>query len=73
MRIILDHSTIEGFKRQFPCSGIPKLQSITFDYAGNGDLVGIEAIDYYGKPLESSTFDGAGLLALTQEYQPERP
>jgi len=73
MRIILDRSEIEAFKRIFPCSGIPELSTLMIDYDRNGNLCDILATDDDGRYVDSATFDGAGLLALTQEYQPMRP
>ena len=70
MLVTLNRGEISAFKRSFPCSGIPDLDSITFDYASNGDLVGIDAT-YEGRYIDSAEFDGAGLLALSQDCQPK--
>ena len=67
-KITLDYTTIEDFKDSWPCNGIPELDSITFEFARNGDLVDIEAVAD-GKPVDSSGFDGPALLALSQEAQ----
>ena len=71
MRVTLNHAEISAFKRSLPCSGIPELNSITFEYESNGDLCDIEAYDSDGAALDSETFDGAGLLALSQDAQPK--
>ena len=72
MRVTLNHAEVSAFKRSFPCSGIPELNSITFEYENNGDLCGIEAFDSDNHPIDSEEFDGAGLLALSQDAQPKR-
>jgi Meiotically up-regulated gene 113 len=64
----LSFADIQRFKRFYPCSGIPDLDSITFGFAANGDLYDIQAV-LDGAPVDSETFDGAGLLALSQDAQ----
>jgi hypothetical protein len=71
MRVVLNHAEVSAFKRSFPCSGIPELSSIVFEYESNGDLCDIEAFDSDNNPIDSETFDGAGLLALSQAAQPK--
>ena len=56
------------FKRQWPCSGIPELDSITFEFDSRGDLVDIIAMQD-GKPVDSAEFDGPALLALSENAQ----
>jgi len=70
MQVTLSRAEIAAFKRTFPCSGLPDLLSITFDYEANGDLCGITAVDDTGY-VDSAEFDGAGLLALSQDCQPK--
>jgi hypothetical protein len=70
MRVTLTSAEIQSFKRTYPCNGIPELDSITFEYDSNG-LVDIDArVD--GKYVDSSTFDGPALLALSQDAEPKR-
>jgi hypothetical protein len=71
MQVTLNRHEIAAFKRTFPCSGLPDLLSITFDYEVNGDLCGITAVDEDGSWIDSEEFDGAGLLALSQDCQPK--
>lgn len=71
MQVTLNRHEIAAFKRTFPCSGLPDLLSITFDYESNGDLCGITAVDEDGRWIDSEEFDGAGLLALSQDCQPK--
>jgi hypothetical protein len=71
MQVTLNRHEIAAFKRTFPCSGLPDLLSITFDYEANGDLCGITAVDEDGSWIDSADFDGAGLLALSQDCQPK--
>jgi len=68
MKVFLNHSQIEAFKRTYPCSGIPELSGITFEFASNDDLVDIIALSWEdGTYIDSAEFDGAGLLALSQD------
>jgi hypothetical protein len=70
MRVTLNYSEIQAFKRGYPCNGIPELDSITFEYDSNG-LCDIDArLD--GKYVDSATFDGEALLALSQDAEPKR-
>ena len=70
MTVTLTHAQIEQFKHSFPCSGIPELSGITFHFSSNGDLVDIVALDWEtGTYIDSSEFDGDGLLALSHEAQ----
>ena len=71
MQVTLNRHEIAAFKRTFPCSGLPDLLSITFDYEA-GDLCGITAVDEDGSWIDSEDFDGAGLLALSQDCQPNK-
>jgi hypothetical protein len=66
----LNSADISAFKRVYPCSGIPELDSITFGFASNGDLFDIQAV-LDGAPVDSESFDGAGLLALCNAAQAE--
>ena len=63
-----------AFRRRFPCSGIPQSSSFEFEFdSRNGDLVNItmwlnpEGVyaDYHGEYVDSSEYDGSGLLALS--------
>src|SRR5437870_4279148 len=65
-RTTFSYAQIEAFKDQWPCSGIPELDSITFEFADNGDLVDIVAM-VDGHQVDSAEFDGPALLALSQE------
>jgi hypothetical protein len=68
MRILVSHGQIEKFKRTWPCSGIPELSGIYFEYASNGDLTGIDALSWEdGQYTDSAEFDGPALLALSQD------
>ena len=67
MTYTFKHSAIEGFKRTYPCSGIPELESISFEMESNGDLVDVIAIDMNGEYIDSAEFDGSGLLALSED------
>lgn len=49
---------VETFKSRWPCSQLPE-RPIRFDYASNGDLVGITGTGY----------DGPDMLALSQDAQ----
>ena len=60
---------IESFKDQWPCNGLPELESITFEYDSRGDLVDILAIDINGRAVDIADFDGPALLALSQDAQ----
>lgn len=54
---------VEAFKRSYPCSGLPNM-AIAFQFdARNGDLV-----DIYCR-RDTHTFDGPGLVALSQDAQ----
>lgn len=66
----LRYDALDKFKRSWPCHGLPdELHSISFEFAGNGALIDIEAFDDTGKPLDSAEFDGPALLALSQDAQ----
>ena len=55
------------FIRQFPCSNIPDGSTFLIELdARNGDLVDI-TMHLDGQCVDSSDYDGAGLLALTQD------
>lgn len=68
-----NHSQIEQFKRSWPCSGIPELESIGFEFEGqigqSASLVDVIAIGINGEYIDSSEFDGPALLALSQDAQ----
>jgi hypothetical protein len=66
MTYTFKHESIEAFKRSWPCSGIPALESISFDFDGS-DLVEIIAIDEDSEYIDSAEFDGPALLALSQD------
>lgn len=52
---------VEIFKSQFPCSGVPS-RGIWFQFdKQNGDLVDM--------PSWAGNYDGAGLVALSQDAQ----
>lgn len=69
-KVFLDHHQIESFKRSYPCSGIPELSGITFEFDSRGNLVDIIALSWEdGTYTDSSEFDGAGLLALSHDAQ----
>ena len=52
---------VETFKAQYPCSGLPN-RAISFQFEKHtGDIVDIWP--------DSSSFDGSGLLALSQDAQ----
>lgn len=62
-----DAIELAAFKRRWPCHGLPdELESLTFVYATNGDLVDIDARDASDRYLDSADFDGPALLALSQ-------
>jgi hypothetical protein len=66
----LRFDAIEAFKRSWPCHGLPdNLHSISAEFAGNGDLVDIEAYGEDGALLDSAEFDGPALLALVEDCQ----
>ena len=57
--VLVSRRDVEAFKRIYPCSGLPD-RAITFQFdRRNGDLVDIWP--------DSHTFDGPGLLALSQD------
>lgn len=65
MQVTMTAGVISEFCRQWPCHGFPDtLNSITFDFAGNGDLVDIIALDDEGNVVDSATFDGPALAAF---------
>lgn len=68
MTVTIHYQAIESWKRGWPCNHIPELDSITFEYASNGDLVDITAL-VDGEYVDSSEFDGPALLALSQDCQ----
>lgn len=68
MQVFMSHERVERFKRQYPCSGIPELSGITFEFDSNGDLCDIIALDWEdGQRTDSADFDGPALLALSQD------
>jgi hypothetical protein len=71
MRVTLKHYEVQRFKRQFPSSRIPDLDSITFEFQG-GNLVDIEAT-IEGQPIDSSQFAGDGLHALSEDAKLRGP
>lgn len=68
MRYRLDSLAIQLFKATWPCHGLPdNLDSLVFEFEPNGSLVDIEATSDTGQLLDSTTFDGPALLALSCE------
>ncbi len=68
MQVTMTSGKISEFCRQWPCHGFPdSLDSITFEFAGNGDLVDIMALDDEGKSVDSAAFDGPALAALAAD------
>ncbi len=69
-RITINRTDLDAFCAQWPCHGIPTtLASITFWFADNGDLVDILAKSRNGRRVDSATFDGPALVALSQDAQ----
>ena len=68
-----NHQQIEQFKASYPCSGIPELESIAFEFEGqvgqSVSLVDVCAIGIDGAYIDSAEFDGPALLALSQDAQ----
>jgi hypothetical protein len=57
-----------GFNKQFPCSNIPNGSTFLIELdARNGDLVNVTMHLEDGECVDSSEYDGAGLLALTTD------
>jgi hypothetical protein len=71
MRVTLRYDEVQRFKRRFPSTRIPDLDSITFEFRG-GHLVDIEAT-VEGQPIESSEFAGDGLHVLSEEAKLRGP
>ena len=62
----LPRAAIDNFKRLWPCHGLPDgLESITCEFAPNGDLVDITLRHESGAALDSAEHDSPALLALT--------
>lgn len=73
-KAIIDRAAIDAFCAKWPCHGIPAtLASITFEFATNGDLVDIIAKSRNGRVVDSASFDGPALAALSQDAQAQEP
>lgn len=60
---------LEQFKRGWPCHGLPsELETVTFDF-DRGDLVEVDVRSETGEWLDISAFDGAAMVALSQDAQ----
>lgn len=69
-QVTLKRPALDKFCAQWPCHGIPTtLASISFWFADNGDLVDILAKSRNGRRVDSATFDGPALVALSQDAQ----
>ena len=61
LAITIQHETINTFKSQWPCNGIPENTDIincVFDK--NGDLVDLELVDESDSPIPSGEYIDAG-------------
>ena len=70
LAITIQHDTINTFKSQWPCNGIPENTDIincVFDK--NGDLVDLELVDASDSPIPSDRYidAGAALNALMDD------
>ena len=67
-RYTLHWSEINKFKSKWPAHGLPdRLDSLSFEFAINGDLVDLEAYDCNGTALDTHDFDGSALSALAED------
>lgn len=67
-KVVLDRTALDAFCAQWPCHGFPDaLDTITFEFAANGDLVDITAKAVRGRVLDSADFDGPALVALADD------
>jgi hypothetical protein len=67
---ILRLEQIRDFKQSWPCHGLPDdLDTLACEFADNGDLIDMEALNHDGETLDTHDFDGPALLALTQDCQ----
>ncbi|QPC91485.1 hypothetical protein [Mesorhizobium sp. INR15] len=65
-----NRADLAAFKSTWPCHGLPdSLNSLTFEFGSNGDLVDIEAKARNGRQLDSAAFDGSAMVALSQDGQ----
>lgn len=67
---VLRREEIDAFKATWPCHGLPDtLNVLAFTYSDNGDLVDVHARSRNGRPLDTHTFDGPALVALSYDAQ----
>lgn len=65
-----DRDRLDAFKAHWPCHGLPDgLEYLTCEFAANGDLVDMTAIDAFGAVMDTHDFDGPALVALTADIQ----
>lgn len=63
-----NRAALDAFKATWPCHGLPdSLNSLSFEFGSNGDLVDIEAKARNGRPLDSAEFDGPAMAALAED------
>jgi hypothetical protein len=64
----ISRDQLESFKRSWPCHDLPdELDTIAFEYAANGDLIDMDAMNEDGDVLDTHKFDGPAMLALSQD------
>ena len=63
-RVACSADDVRAFAASWPCSGLHGLQGVTFEFAGNGDLV-----DVTYRNGNSERWDGPALVALSQDAQ----
>ncbi len=66
----INANELAQFKSRWPCHGISdKVNTITFEFESNGDLVDVIARAKNGHQLSYEYYDGAACLALSQDAQ----